>query len=111
MMHRRIVKDFLDTLILLKLRKGMLSDHDIISYIQKRFDMPPISGTVYSCLHHLEREELIREVQPKNKKVYALTQKGEEKAKNLLKKFVKDEGKNFGTRSKPIHMSFVKVLS
>ena len=46
-MHRRVVTNFLDVLILLKLRNASLSGYDIISYVHKRFDMLISSGTVY----------------------------------------------------------------
>jgi len=84
-MHKRIVADFLDVLILLKLKNGELSGPGIISYIHKRFNMLISSGTIYSILCHLEKDELIKGEGPQMKKVYALTQKGEETVKTLLK--------------------------
>jgi len=83
-MHRRIVTDFLDVVILLKLRNGTLSGYDIISYIRKRFNMLINPGTVYSCLYNLQRRELIRAEGSQTKRVYALTQNGEETVKTLL---------------------------
>lgn len=83
-MHRRVVTDFLDMLILLKLRNGSLSGYGIISYIHKRFDILISSGTVYSCLYHLERDELIEEERTQRKRMYVLTEKGRETVKTLL---------------------------
>lgn len=83
-LRRRVLMDFLDVLILLKLNNGMLSDYEILSHIQRRFNVPITPGTVYSCLHHLEKNKLIREVRSAKKKVYALTSKGEKKAKILF---------------------------
>jgi len=83
-MHRRVVTNFLDILILLKLRNGSSSGYDIISYIHKRFDMLISSGTVYSCLYHLERDGLIRGYCAQRKKMYVLSEKGSETAKTLL---------------------------
>ena len=83
-MHRRVVTNFLDVLILLKLRNAPLSGYDIISYIHKRFDMLISSGTVYSCLYHLERDGLIKGELVQRKRVYMLTEKGSETAKTLL---------------------------
>ena len=82
-MHRRIVTNFMDILIMLKLKNDVMSDYEIMSYIQRRFNIPVTPGTVYSCLHNLEKDALIRETYSAKKKVYALTQKGEEKAKTL----------------------------
>jgi len=76
--------DFLDVLILLKLNNGMLSDYEILSHIQRRFNVPITPGTVYSCLHHLEKNKLIREVHLAKKKAYALTSKGKKRQKFYL---------------------------
>jgi DNA-binding PadR family transcriptional regulator len=83
-MNRRVVTIFLDVLILLKLRNASLSGYDIISYVHKRFDMLISSGTVYSCLYHLERDGLIKGELVQRKRVYMLTEKGRETAKTLL---------------------------
>jgi DNA-binding PadR family transcriptional regulator len=83
-MNRRVVTNFLDVLILLKLRNGSFSGYDTISYIHKRFDMPISSGTVYSCLYHLERDGLIKGELVQRKRVYTLTEKGRETVKTIL---------------------------
>jgi len=84
-MHRRVVSNFLDLSILLKLRNGSLSDQDIVSYIHKRFNVIISPGKIYSCMHHLESQKLIQgKMNPKKKKVYSLTEKGEQTAKTLL---------------------------
>lgn len=84
-MHRRIVKNFLDMLILLELRDSSLSGYDVISFIHKRFNVLVSSGTVYSCLYHLEREGLIRGEWAQRKRVYKLTEKGSRTVNTLLK--------------------------
>jgi len=83
-MNRRIVRIFLDVLILLKLRNAPLSGYDIISYIHKRFDMLISSGTVYSRLYHLERDGLIKGELVQRKRVYTLAEKGRETVKTIL---------------------------
>jgi DNA-binding PadR family transcriptional regulator len=83
-MNRRVVTNFLDVLILLKLRNGSFNGYDIISYIHKRFDMLISSGTVYSCLYHLERDGLIKGELVQRKRVYMLTEKGRETVKTIL---------------------------
>lgn len=83
-LHRRIVVDFLDVLILLKLRNSSFSGYDIISYIHKRFNILISSGTVYSCLYRLERDGLIEGKTGQRKRVYTLTQKGKETIKTML---------------------------
>jgi DNA-binding PadR family transcriptional regulator len=84
-MHRRIVKFFLDVLILLELRDNPLSSCDVVSFINRRFNVVLSSGTAYSCLSFLEREGLIRSEWARRKKVYKLTEKGEQTVKALLK--------------------------
>jgi len=83
-MRGRIVMDFLDMTILLKLKSGMQNDFDILSHIQKRFNMPVTPGAVYSCMCRLERDGLVRKVRLREKKVYALTRDGEEKSGTLM---------------------------
>jgi DNA-binding PadR family transcriptional regulator len=89
-MRRRFLTGFLDILILLKLRKSPLSGYDIMSYFPKRFNMAFnmafSSGTVYSCLYRLERDELIKGELTQRKRVYTLTEKGNETVKTLLNK-------------------------
>ncbi|MEM3668857.1 MAG: hypothetical protein QXU38_03590, partial [Candidatus Bathyarchaeia archaeon] len=82
--HKRVVMDFLDALILLKLRNGMLSDYEILSYIQRRFNVPITLGTVYSCLNQLQENKLVREVQSEKERGYVLTPTGKKKTKAVL---------------------------
>jgi DNA-binding PadR family transcriptional regulator len=84
-MHRRIVKNFLDLLILMELGETSLSGYDVISFIHKRFGVLLSSGTVYSCLYFLEREGLITSEWARRKRVYKLTEKGKRTVKTLLK--------------------------
>jgi DNA-binding PadR family transcriptional regulator len=84
-MHRRILKNFLDLLILIELEETSLSGYDVISFIHRRFDVLLSSGTVYSCLYFLEREGLIKSEWIRRKRVYELTEKGKQTVKTLLK--------------------------
>jgi len=83
-MHRRIVKSFLDVLVLAELRKSVMSGYDIIGFIHNKFGMLVSSGTVYSLLYSMEREELIEGKWNQRKRVYTLTEKGEETIKAIL---------------------------
>jgi DNA-binding PadR family transcriptional regulator len=83
-MNKRVVTIFLDSLILLKLRNSPLSGYDIISYIHKRFAVPISTGTVYTCLYHLERDGLIEGNCVKKKRTYVLSERGKETVKTLL---------------------------
>ncbi len=76
-MNERIIKNFLDIIIMAELRNGSLSGYDIISYIHSKFRLLVSSGTIYSLLYSLERNELIEGVWKERKRTYQLTKKGE----------------------------------
>jgi len=83
-MHRRINKNFLDILVLAELRNGPLSGYDVIAFIHNKFHLLVSSGTVYSLLYSLERDDLIIGVWNQRKRVYKLTEKGEETIKAIM---------------------------
>lgn len=78
------MRNFLDALILLELKESPLSGYDVISFVHKRFGVLVSSGTVYSCLYHLEREGLIKGEWFPRKRVYTLTDKGKKSANDLF---------------------------
>jgi len=83
-MHRRIIKNFLDVLVLAELRNGPLSGYDVIAFIHNKFRLLVSSGTVYSLLYSLERDGLIAGSWSQRKRVYKLTDKGEETIKAIM---------------------------
>jgi len=83
-MHRRVIKSFLDVLILAELRKHVMSGYDIIGFIHNKFRLLVSSGTVYSLLYSMERDGLIKGRWNQRKRVYMLTEKGEETIKVIL---------------------------
>lgn len=83
--HERIIRNFIDILILTELRKKVfMSGYDFIAFIHTKFNIMMSSGTIYSVLYSLERDELIKGSQASTKRVYKLTDKGEEAIKALL---------------------------
>jgi len=80
-LQRRVIKSFMDILILAELKKGSLSGYDIIGLIHKKFGILVSSGTVYSLLYSLERNGLIKGIWNQRKRVYILTEKGEQNTK------------------------------
>jgi DNA-binding PadR family transcriptional regulator len=68
----------MDLLILAELQQNSLSGYDIMSLIHKRFNVLVSSGTVYSLLYSLERKSLIAADVDQRKRVYTLTEKGEQ---------------------------------
>ena len=83
-MHERVIKNFMDIIIMTELQNGSFSGYDCISYIHNKFNLLVSSGTVYSLLYSLERKGLIEGVWDERKRVYKLTQKGEKTINTLL---------------------------
>lgn len=83
-MHRRIIRDFLDVLVLAELRNGSLSGYDFMMLIHSKFHLLFSSGTVYSKLYSLERSGLISGSSNQRKRVYRLTKKVETTIKTIM---------------------------
>jgi DNA-binding PadR family transcriptional regulator len=94
-MHERIIKNFMDIIILAELRNGPLSGYDVISFIHNKFHLLVSSGTVYSLLYSLERNGLIEGTWNERKRVYQLTDKGKKTIETILN--ANDKIKNFIT--------------
>jgi DNA-binding PadR family transcriptional regulator len=84
--ERRILAEFLDLCVLLSLHfyGGQISGYDIIKYSQIKFGFLPSPGTVYSCLYDMERRGLLKGKHMARKRVYVLTEYGEEAARAIL---------------------------
>jgi len=83
-MHRRIIKNFLDVLVLAELRNGPLSGYDVMTFINSKFRLLVSSGTAYSLLYSLERDGLIIGTWYKRKRMYKLTERGKENIKAIM---------------------------
>ncbi len=94
-MHERIIKNFMDIIILAELRDGPLSGYDVISFIHNKFHLLVSSGTVYSLLYSLERNGLIEGTWNERKRVYKLTDKGIKTIETIMS--ANDKIKNFIT--------------
>ena len=82
--HRRIIKNFLDVLVLAELRKGAMTGYDVIVLIHDKFHFLVSSGTVYSTMYSLERSGLISSASNYRRRVYRLTAKGEETIRAIM---------------------------
>lgn len=91
-MHERIIKNFMDVIIMTELRNGSLSGYDVISYIHNKFNLLVSSGSVYSLLYSLERNDLVEGTWDERKRVYKLTEKGEKTIDTLLRASDKIKG-------------------
>jgi len=83
-MQERIVKSFLDVIMLEELRKEPKSAYDLIGFIHKRFHLLLSSGTVYATLYSMERDGLIQGTWSQRKRVYGLTDNGKKTIQSLL---------------------------
>ena len=83
-MHERIIKNFMDIIIMAELRSGPLSGYDVISYIHNKFHLLVSSGTVYSLLYSLERNGLVEGTWNERKRTYKLTEKGQKTIETIL---------------------------
>jgi DNA-binding PadR family transcriptional regulator len=84
-LRSRVVKNFLDILVLTEIKDKPLSGYDVIGFIHKKYDVLLSSGTIYSQLYSLEREGIIRGEQNKRKRVYELTEKGEQAIEDIMR--------------------------
>jgi len=94
-MHERIIKNFMDIIIMAELKSGPLSGYDVISFIHNKFHLLVSSGTVYSLLYSLERNGLIEGAWNERKRVYKLTEKGRKTIETILN--ANDKINNFVT--------------
>jgi DNA-binding PadR family transcriptional regulator len=83
-MHERVIKTFLDTIIMAELQNSPKSGYDIITYIHNKHGFLVSSGTVYSLLYSLERNNLIEGIWFDRKRVYKLTPKGAQTIQTIL---------------------------
>ncbi|MGE5574949.1 MAG: PadR family transcriptional regulator [Ignavibacteria bacterium] len=83
-MHERVIKSFMDTIIMSELQNGPISGYDVISLIHNKFGFLASSGTVYSLLYSLERNDLVEGTWIERKRVYKLTEKGAKTIRTIL---------------------------
>jgi len=75
----------MDILILAELKNTPMSGYDAISHIHRKYGILMSSGTVYSLMYSMERNGLIEARWNTRKRVYVLTEKGEQNIKALMK--------------------------
>jgi DNA-binding PadR family transcriptional regulator len=83
-MHERVIKTFMDTIIMSELQNGPISGYDVISFIHNKFGFLASSGTVYSLLYSLERNGLVEGAWIERKRVYRLTEKGDQTIQTIF---------------------------
>ena len=83
--QERIVKNLLDVIVLVNLREraSLIGGYDVMELIHQEFDVLISPGTVYAVIYSMERDGLIEGKDAKGKRVYELTEKGENKIKRI----------------------------
>jgi DNA-binding PadR family transcriptional regulator len=77
--ENRIVKEFLDLIVLIALKnQSSLTGYDIMMHVHRRFGTLISSGTIYSVLYSLERKNMIKGTSDGRKTSYLLTQEGDQ---------------------------------
>jgi DNA-binding PadR family transcriptional regulator len=99
-MNERMIKNFLDIIIMNELKNGPSSGYDIISHIHNKYQLLISSGTIYSLLYSLERNNMIEGIWTERKRTYRLTKRGTRVIETMLT--VNPDIKNFAS-------SFLKI--
>ena len=55
-----------------------MSGYDVMRLIHKKFDTMVSPGTIYNLLYSLERDGLIEGIENERKRIYKLTEQGEQ---------------------------------
>jgi len=85
--HSRIFRALLDLLILMQLRNSAKSGRDIVRFVNTRFHVQLSSGTIYSVLYTLEKEDLVKSELRQQKRFFELTDKGESITRAILNSY------------------------
>ncbi len=89
----RVIKSFLDILILIEMKKqNNISGYDITAFVNNKFGGILSPGTVYATLYSMERKGLIKGESDGRKTVYALTEKGNAVISAMMQNFSKEMG-------------------
>lgn len=77
--RRKLVKNFLEPIFLVELRKKEpLGAYELSDIVHSKFGFAFSSGTVYGLLYSMERQNLVTGEENENKRTYRLTRKGRE---------------------------------
>ena len=83
-LRERLIKAFLDIIILAHLNGSPMSGYDIVNVINKKFGILLSPGSIYSMLYALERKNLIAGTLSEKRRTYTLTDEGKERMKKIL---------------------------
>ncbi|MGD6853113.1 MAG: PadR family transcriptional regulator [Candidatus Bathyarchaeia archaeon] len=81
--HERMIRAFLDILILVKLEHKSMNGYEITAFIIKKFGITISTSVVYSTLYSMERDGLVKGDCNRRGRVYELTSKGNKTLENV----------------------------
>jgi DNA-binding PadR family transcriptional regulator len=85
-MYERILRSFMDLIILKELGKNVkISGYDIILLFHRKFHLLLSPGSVYSVLYAMERNGLVEGTVTGDKRIYELSEKGEQLIRSILR--------------------------
>lgn len=84
-LQARLVKNFMDIVVLKELSNKSLSGYEVIAFIHRKFNILLSSGTVYSQLYYLERKGLLQCHPSHRRRDYVLTERGRETLRAMIK--------------------------
>ena len=68
----RVIKDFLDVIVMSEVKNEPLSGYDLITRVNNKFHFLVSAGTVYTLLYSLERKGLVKGNITSRKTTYTL---------------------------------------
>lgn len=74
--YERFLKEFIDILMMVKIREAEATGYDLLVYFHKKFDLLVSPGTVYSVLYSMERNGFVKARMEDKRRIYSLTPKG-----------------------------------
>jgi DNA-binding PadR family transcriptional regulator len=83
-LRQRVLREFLDLIIMCEFKNRSLSGFNALSYIHNKYDYLVSSGTVYSLLYAMERKGYITGTLKGKKRMFVLTSNGEEVINEIL---------------------------
>ena len=85
-LEKKIIRNFIDLLILKHLQKfPLVSGYEILNYLRHKFDIAFSPGTIYSIIYALERHRLIKGDGDESGRTYELTNEGEKMVETAFK--------------------------
>jgi DNA-binding PadR family transcriptional regulator len=76
-LEERLIKNFLDVIILKAVKDELAGGYDILSLMHRKFGVLLSAGSIYSVLYSLERKGLVKARINQRARCYTLTEKGE----------------------------------